>query len=98
MQIIQVTDKQTRKLFHQVPHIIYKNDSNWACPLHGMVEDVFNPQKNASFKTGDAMRWILKDEKGQLIGRIGAFFNMKKVNTFEQPTGGCGFFECINDF
>lgn len=98
MQIIEVTDKQTRKQFHEVPHLIYKNDPNWPRPLHGMVEDVFTPEKNPSFKTGEAIRWILNDEKGQLLGRIGAFFNLKKVHTFDQPTGGCGFFECVNNF
>lgn len=97
MQLIEVTDKPSRKLFHQVPHLIYKNDPNWACPLQGMVEDIFTPAKNPSFKTGEAIRWVLKDDKGQLLGRIGAFYNLKKVHTFEQPTGCCGFFECVNN-
>ena len=98
MQIIQVTDKQTKKLFHQIPHLIYRNDPNWACPLEGMVEDIFNPEKNPSFKTGEAIRWVVTDGQGKPIGRIGAFYNSKKTHTFEQPTGGCGFFECIDDF
>jgi GNAT superfamily N-acetyltransferase len=63
-----------------------------------MVEETFDPAKNPSFKNGEAIRWILKDEKGQAVGRIGAFINRKKAHTFEQPTGGCGFFECINNF
>lgn len=98
MRLLQVTDKQTQKLFHQVPHLIYRNDPNWPCPLHAMVEDVFTPSKNPSFKTGDACRWVLTDGNGNLLGRIGAFFNTKKAFTFEQPTGGCGFFECVNQF
>lgn len=97
MNLVQVTDKQTRNLFHQLPHQIYKNDSNWPCPLHGMVEDVFNPAKNPSFKTGEANRWIVTDDAGKAIGRIGAFYNSKKTHTFEQPTGGCGFFECTDN-
>ncbi len=97
MLLKEVTDKTTRKQFHGVPHVIYKNDPNWACPLEGMVEEIFNPQKNVSFKGGDAIRWVLTDEKGNLVGRIGAFFNLDKARIFEQPTGGCGFFECIDD-
>jgi len=62
MKIIEVKDSGTKKLFHKVPHLIYKNDPNWVCPLHDMVEDVFNPEKNPSFKTGEAIRWILIDE------------------------------------
>ncbi|MDP3645047.1 MAG: GNAT family N-acetyltransferase [Bacteroidota bacterium] len=98
MRLIQVTDKQTQKLFHQVPHLIYKNDPNWPCPLHSMVEDVFTPAKNPSFKTGEAIRWVLVGERDQLLGRIAAFWNRKKAFTFDQPTGGCGFFECVDQF
>lgn len=98
MKIIEVSDKQTIKLFHEVSHWVYKNDPEWPCPLHGMVEDVFTPAKNPSFKTGEACRWIVVDDKGKAVGRIGAFINRKKAFTYEQPTGGCGFFESVNDY
>jgi len=96
MNLIEVKSRGTRGMFHKVPHIIYRDDPNWICPLQGMVENVFDPDKNPSFKNGDAIRWVLKDENNNLIGRIGAFFNHDKANIFEQPTGGCGFFECVN--
>ncbi len=97
MKLIEVTDKKTRKLFHKVPHHVYKGDPNWACPLEGMVENIFDPQKNPSFKKGEAIRWVLLDESKNPVGRIGAFYNLDKANTFEQPTGGCGFFECTDN-
>jgi len=97
MQITEVTDKKTRQQFHRVPHLIYKNDPNWACPLEGMVEDIFNQAKNKTFKNGKAIRWILTDEKGNLLGRIAAFINGNLAQTYEQPTGGCGFFECVDN-
>ncbi|PIF05724.1 MAG: N-acetyltransferase [Draconibacterium sp.] len=97
MQLSEVTDKTTRRLFHRLPHLIYKNDPNWACPLEVMVENVFNPKKNMAFKNGNAIRWIVTDDGGNVIGRIGAFFNRDKAAIFEQPTGGCGFFECVDD-
>ena len=62
MQLIEVKDNKTKKLFHKVPHPIYKDDPNWACPLEGMVENIFDPQKNPSFKKGEAIRWVLLDE------------------------------------
>lgn len=95
MQLIEITDKKTRKLFHKVPHLIYREDSNWACPLEGMIESIFDPAKNPSFKKGEAIRWALLDERKKPVGRIAAFYNMDKAKIFEQPTGGCGFFECI---
>ncbi len=97
MQLIEVTGKKSKKLFHKVPHIIYRDDPNWICPLEGMVDNVFDPQKNPSFKNGEAARWVLVDDDKKLVGRIGAFFNRDKAKTFEQPTGGCGFFECTNN-
>jgi hypothetical protein len=97
MRIIEVTDNVTRKQFHRVPHLIYKNDPNWVCQLEPMVDEIFNPAKNKAFRHGKAIRWILVDEKNNAIGRIGAFINYHLANTYEQPTGGCGFFECIDN-
>ena len=31
-----------------------------------------------------------------VVGRIAAFYNLEKAALEEQPTGGCGFFECID--
>ncbi len=97
MQLIEVTNRKTRRQFHKVPHLIYAADKNWICPLEGMVENIFNPQKNPSFKNGEAVRWVLLNEKKELIGRIAAFYNKNKTDIFEQPTGECGFFECIDN-
>ena len=41
MQLLEVNDKKTKELFHRVPHLIYKGDPNWACPLEIMVENIF---------------------------------------------------------
>ena len=97
MQLKKVDTPDTRKLFHQVPRLIYKDDKNWAAPFDVMVENTFNPAKNPSFKGGEAQRWVLLDGNGNLLGRIAAFVNYEKAKTYEQPTGGCGFFECLDN-
>ncbi len=97
MLIQAVSDKKTKKEFIKVPKIIYRNDDNWICPLDIEIEKIFNPRKNTSFKHGDAIRWILKDKSGNLIGRIAAFYDKRKAFNNSQPTGGIGFFECINN-
>ncbi|HRX10456.1 MAG TPA: GNAT family N-acetyltransferase, partial [Draconibacterium sp.] len=97
MKITEVTNKITKQQFHNVPRLIYKNDPNWICPIEGMVEDIFDPAKNKTFKNGKAARWILTDERGDLIGRIAAFVNGNIAYTYGQPTGGCGFFECADN-
>jgi hypothetical protein len=43
-------------------------------------------------------RWILKDNNGNLIGRIAAFTNKKYKNKGDDvAAGGIGFFECIDN-
>ncbi len=97
MQLLEVKDKYTKKLFHKIPHLIYKNDKNWAAPLEGMIEGIFDPSKNKAFRNGKAIRWVLVDDEGKGLGRIAAFINFKLAKTYEQPTGGCGFFECTDN-
>ncbi len=97
MEIIEVKDKKTAREFLHIPRLIYAGDPNWISHLDHDVEAVFDPDKNPRFRNGEATRWILKNEKGALIGRVAAFVNDQLARTFKQPTGGMGFFECIND-
>ncbi len=97
MVVYKVTDKKTQKEFHKVPKVLYRNDKNWICPLNIEIEKIFDPQKNICFKHGDAERWILKNKSGKLIGRIAAFYDDRKAYNNWQPTGGIGFFECVDD-
>jgi hypothetical protein len=97
MKLIEVNDKKSGKRFLDVARIIYKNDPNWICPLDVDIEAIFDPKRNAYFQHGKAIRWILENDNGQLVGRVGAFINFNKANHFKQPTGGMGFFECIDD-
>ena len=85
------------KLFYSLPKKIYENDPHWVPQVKQDVASVFDKKKNRYFKHGKCERWIMFDETKQLAGRIAAFINYKKANTFKQPTGGIGFFECIND-
>lgn len=96
MQIIAVTDSKHKKDFLNVARSIYKDDPNWICPLDQDIEQIFNPAKNPFFEHGQCTRWILKDDHGTTIGRVAAFINEKKAYQYDQPTGGMGFFECIN--
>ncbi len=97
MQTIEVASKHVVRQFLELPFSIYRNDAQWVCPLMNDIESVFDPQKNNFFSFGKCNRWILVDENNHTIGRIAAFINEKKAYNEEQPTGGCGFFECIDD-
>src|SRR5438105_6605686 len=97
MTVTAATDKATKKAFLDIARIIYKNDPVWVCPLDNDIEAVFDPAKNNFHQDGKCTRWILTSDEGQLIGRVAAFINNKKAFHYEQPTGGMGFFECVND-
>ncbi|MBC8343771.1 MAG: GNAT family N-acetyltransferase [Bacteroidetes bacterium] len=97
MQIKAVTTPKDRKDFLDVARLIYQDDPEWICPLDVHMEEIFDPEKNIFAKEGDYIRWILKDDKGKLIGRVAAFINRTKAQVYEIPTGGLGFFECIDD-
>lgn len=95
--IHSVKSKSLIRAFHRLPFTIYKNDDNWVPHVKQEVEAVFDPEANRYFTHGKCERWIMQNEKQEVIGRIAAFVNEKKAFTFDQPTGGIGFFECIND-
>ena len=96
MEIIAVTTATQAQSFLDMVQIIYQNDAVYVRPLDIEINNIFNPTTNNFHKHGEAARWILKDGD-KIIGRVAAFINLKKAYTFEQPTGGMGFFECINN-
>ena len=96
MQLYEVTSAGDRQEFLLLPVRLYKNTPQWIRPLDKDVEGVFDPEKNKTFRTGECIRWILKDDQGRTIGRVAAFKDTKTMNKGnDQPTGGMGFFECI---
>lgn len=95
MYMHEVKTDADKQAFLEMAIQLYEGDDNWIRPLDNDINDVFDPLKNKFFKKGECTRWILKDEAGKIIGRIAAFVNRQYQQ--EQPTGGIGFFECIND-
>jgi hypothetical protein len=98
MKIQEVTTPQQIKEFLMFPVRLYKNEPHWIRPLDKDVESVFDREKNKTFRHGQCIRWILLNDKNETIGRVAAFVNDKTVKKGnDQPTGGMGFFECIDD-
>jgi hypothetical protein len=93
----EVTTAARRREFLELPKRLYKNNRNWVCPLDDDIEKVFDPMRNRKFDDGEAIRWIVRDERGVVVGRIAAFYNREDAAIEEQPTGGCGFFESIDN-
>jgi hypothetical protein len=97
MKIFEVISKEDKKEFIDFPKRLYNTDPYWVCQLDSGIESVFDPLKNHTFKHGSAIRWILKDDHDLTIGRIAAFIDNVRSEANNQPTGGIGFFEVIDN-
>ena len=94
---VKAGDKRLEREFLDLPKMIYKGNPNWVCPFDDSIKAVFDPTKNKLFKDGDAIRWVAHNASGECVGRIAAFYDQSHAFGYEQPTGGCGFFEAIDD-
>lgn len=98
MLVTEVKSASDAREFLLLPVRLYKQNPYWIRPLDKDVESVFNPEKNKSFRDGECARWILADDQGVIIGRVAAFILRKTVSRGnDQPTGGMGFFECVEN-
>jgi hypothetical protein len=82
MQIFEVIDTVNRKEFIRFPKELYKDDPFWISPLDNEVERVFDPIRNPTFRHGEAIRWILKDDRKRTIGRIAAFVDYMRSKSY----------------
>jgi GNAT superfamily N-acetyltransferase len=95
--LIEVKKENDIKRFLDFPNTLYLKDESWIRPLNEDIEKVFDPNKNKLFKKGKAIRWIITDADNKVSGRIAAFYDEKSAHKNDQPTGGCGFFDCIDN-
>lgn len=98
MELLEVKDAKTKKAFLELGPRLYQGVDNWIRPLNKDIEAVFDPKQNKTFRHGKCIRWILNNGQGETIGHIAAFVNKRTATKDnDQPTGGVGFFECIDD-
>jgi hypothetical protein len=98
MKILEVNSPKLVREFLMLPVRLYRQEPCWIRPLDKDIESVFDPGKNKTFRHGECIRWILVNDDNETIGRVAAFVNQKTAHKGnDQPTGGMGFFECINN-
>lgn len=95
MKAVKVQSESQKREFLEFAPRLYAKDPNYIRPLDMDIEAVFNPKKNKLFKSGECERFLFVDEKNQTLGKVAVFINRKY--TQDQPTGGIGFFDCVND-
>jgi hypothetical protein len=97
MKIVEVNTPALGKEWIKMYYAFYKNDANFIPHIESDIEKIFDPDKNKFYKHGNAIRYLLYDDAGKTIGRVAAFVNERTAHTYKQPTGGMGFFECIDN-
>ena len=80
----EVTTPALEREWLVFPEKIYKGNRNWVRPLDVDVLKVFDPSKNELFAAGEAIRWMVRDTRGEVVGRIAAFYNREKAAIEEQ--------------
>lgn len=90
----EVQNTQQKKEFLEFPARLYQHDKNYIRPLDKDIEDIFNPEKNKFYKNGECVRLLFKN-KSETVGKTAVFIN--NLYQQDQPTGGIGFFDCIDD-
>jgi len=91
----EVLNNAQKKEFLEFPARLYKNDKAYIRPLDKDIESVFDINKNKCVENGECKRFIFKNKENQTVGKVAVFINKQYIE--KQPTGGIGFFDCIND-
>jgi hypothetical protein len=98
MIVLEIKTPQLVKEFLALNAKVNQDNPKYIRPLDNEVEQVFNPSKNKRFNTGNAKRWIVKNQAGETVGRIAAFFYSNYLNKgTTYPVGCVGYFDAIND-
>lgn len=98
MAVIPADTTTHKRAFLDFPRRLYANDPNWVGPLDMELKSLFDPRKNPHFAEGDAQWWIALNNRDEVVGRIAAFIYYPKARRYAVPTGGLGFFECVEDY
>lgn len=97
MRIAPVHTKKEEKAFLDFPRKLYRNDPNHVPMFDSEIRNAFDRKVNPYFKHGDAVRWIALNDRDETVGRIAAFYDTSKDEADYVRSGGCGFFESIDD-
>jgi len=96
MKIISVINSADLKKFSKLPYMLYKNDQIWVPPLLSVVLKQFDKLRNPTLDHCDFALFLLEHEN-KIIGRIAAFTDRNALETWKEPVGLFGYYECINN-
>jgi hypothetical protein len=96
MNITQVITKADLRRFIKLPYQLYKNDPVWVPPLLDEQKSQFDAKRNPTLDHCKYALFLLENE-GEAIGRIAALIDFIAIETWKEPIGLFGYYECIED-
>jgi ribosomal protein S18 acetylase RimI-like enzyme len=96
MQIVPVNTASDLKKFIKFPYQFYKNDRIWVPPLRSEINGQFSKKLNPSLEHIDYKLFLLT-KGNNTIGRIAAFIDTLALETWKEPVGLFGYYDCIDD-
>jgi len=96
MNIHPVITKSDLKRFIGLPYRLYKNDPVWVPPLLDEQFSQFDAKRNPTLDHCEYTLFIL-EENEKVTGRIAAFIDKLALETWKEPIGLFGYYECIED-
>lgn len=96
MHIYPVSTKSDLKRFIDLPYKLYQNDPVWVPPLLDEQFSQFDKKRNPMLDHCEYALFILEENK-KSIGRIAAFVDKLALETWKEPIGLFGYYECIED-
>jgi hypothetical protein len=96
MKITRIITKSDLTRFIKLPYQLYKNDPVWVPPLLDEQKSQFDAKRNPTLDHCKYALFLL-EENGKLIGRIAAFIDLIALETWKEPIGLFGYYECIEN-
>ncbi len=93
MQIRPVETKADLRRFVELPYRLYQNDPIWVAPLRSEQWSQFDPRRNPMLDHCEYGLFLLLDGE-RVAGRVSAFVDRLAAETWRQPIGLFGSYEC----
>jgi GNAT superfamily N-acetyltransferase len=96
MKVARVITKADLLRFLKLPYQLYKDDPVWVPPLLDEQRSQFNAKRNPTLDHCKYALFLLEEE-GRPVGRIAAFIDLLALETWKEPIGLFGYYECIEN-
>lgn len=96
VEVIRVKTSAQKKRFIDFPHHLFKNDPNYVPELYSGQKELLTPGKHPFYEHSSG-QLFLAYKKGEIVGRIAAFWNTNNNKFNHTKEGHFGFFDSEDD-